>query len=856
MLKQLIAFDLMPCNNEHQPLCLEGTSNSVIPDEDSKTTTATFETNGDIIEERRVNICAIENTVTSHNQTVLSEQKNGLRKRTASTRSFTNLQAKDLLPGETSEEENRANMDSCQILLTQYRIIIVSNNHCAACAIPLTAIDLLEAKDVIGLQINCKDGRIIKLRAENNESACTWYKRLVQKTCLPRSSESIFAFQFHSKIMALKETPHWLRRENKKLSDYEHEQLHFEFGRLKLNENNWRISCINKKFEICQTYPKYLIVPAAVTDVELESMSFGRYYRRFPTLVWRNRKNGAVLLRSSQPSIGFFGLGNDKDVTLYDKIRSATTPKDSKFLILDARSYTAAWANRAKGGGFEAADTYTNSEVLFMGLPNIHNIRNSFHQLRQLLNAGTIDPNIYLQTLQSTLWLQNIGQLFVSTERCINALCSEGVSVLVHCSDGWDRTTQIVSLCMLIADPYYRTFEGFETLIQRQWVEFGHKFADRSGILNGDDNEKSPVFLQFLDCVYQLWEKNFDQFEFNRRYLMKLVQHTFSGLFGTFIFNSIRESVAAGCDPNNPDTQQCFQVWQYLGKHNDEFVNPAYRENHVKPLLCYPKVVPELLLWRDAYCCTAEQTQINNPESHLHQTNGTGSTQDLSSDKANSTLSRSQSASSLASLEQSNSLNQSSLNYAPSSNGTCSAGLAHVSSTKTHENCSIGSTSTTSINSQGLQRHLDVDGLSLVPAQYEDRMLKQKREQERQLSCRAIPIAGLQNMQLKDGLINGKLVNGGDNTIPRRTRNESVESSFEFVGSLGNGGDCSRLKHNSSSSLTSVCQPSSFSSNCTIISDCIHSNGICKNGTLQEGVETSEADGIEMHQQSNETAGV
>ena len=118
----------MPCNNEHQPLCLEGTSNSVIPDEDSKTRTATFETNGDIIEERRVNICATENTVTSHNQTVLSEQKNGLRKRTAvgfqfdngqllnffqSTRSFTNLQAKDLLPGETSEEENRANMDSC-----------------------------------------------------------------------------------------------------------------------------------------------------------------------------------------------------------------------------------------------------------------------------------------------------------------------------------------------------------------------------------------------------------------------------------------------------------------------------------------------------------------------------------------------------------------------------------------------------------------------------------------------------------------------------------------------------------------------------------------------------------------------
>lgn len=28
--------------------------------------------------------------------------------------------------------------------------------------------------------------------------------------------------------------------------------------------------------------------------------------------------------------------------------------------------------------------------------------------------------------------------------------------MLVHCSDGWDRTAQITSLAMLLLDPFYR----------------------------------------------------------------------------------------------------------------------------------------------------------------------------------------------------------------------------------------------------------------------------------------------------------------------------------------------------------------------------------------------------------------
>ena len=54
----------------------------------------------------------------------------------------------------------------------------------------------------------------------------------------------------------------------------------------------------------------------------------------------------------------------------------------NRLLILDARSYAAAIANRAKGGGFEYPPYYADCDVQYMNLPNIHAIRKSAQMLR------------------------------------------------------------------------------------------------------------------------------------------------------------------------------------------------------------------------------------------------------------------------------------------------------------------------------------------------------------------------------------------------------------------------------------------------------------------------------------------
>lgn len=58
--------------------------------------------------------------------------------------------------------------------------------------------------------------------------------------------------------------------------------------------NEWRLSCVNKEFSVCPSYPPVVIVPKCVDDEALRKVALFRHGGRFPVLSYYHKKNGMV----------------------------------------------------------------------------------------------------------------------------------------------------------------------------------------------------------------------------------------------------------------------------------------------------------------------------------------------------------------------------------------------------------------------------------------------------------------------------------------------------------------------------------------------------------------------------------
>nr|XP_015192158.1 PREDICTED: myotubularin-related protein 11 isoform X2 [Lepisosteus oculatus] len=107
--------------------------------------------------------------------------------------------------------------------------------------------------------------------------------------------------------------------------------------------------------------------------------------------------------------------------------------------------------------------------------------------------------------------------------------------------DDRDLNCVVSSLVQLMCDPHSRTLLGFQSLVQKEWVVAGHRFLSRFNYQKDSDKEESPVFLLFLDCVWQLWAQYSSHFEFTGDYLLALHDSAHLPLFTTFLSNCQRE---------------------------------------------------------------------------------------------------------------------------------------------------------------------------------------------------------------------------------------------------------------------------------------------------------------------------
>uniref|UniRef100_A0A9J8AK94 phosphatidylinositol-3,5-bisphosphate 3-phosphatase n=1 Tax=Cyprinus carpio carpio TaxID=630221 RepID=A0A9J8AK94_CYPCA len=367
-----------------------------------------------------------------------------------------------------------------------------------------------------------------------------------------------------------------------------------EYKRQGLPNESWIISKVNSSYELCETYPALLVLPSNVTEDELKRVAAFRAKRRLPVLSWIHPESQAAIVRCGQPQVGPSDRRCREDERYLQTILDANA-QSHKLCIFDARQSTVADTNKAKDGGYENESLYINVELNFLEIPNIHVMRESLRKLKEVVYPA-IDQQRWFSSVDSTHWLEYIRLLLAGAVRIADRLESGKTSVVVHCSDGWDRTAQLTSLAMLMLDAHYRSLRGFQVLLEKEWLSFGHRFASRVG--HGDGNhansERSPLFVQFIDCVWQMTRQFPSAFEFNELFLITVLDHLYSCLFGTFLYNSEQERVSKEV------YSRTVSLWSYVNSQLEEFTNPLYvnYEHHV----LYPVAsLRHLELWVSYY---------------------------------------------------------------------------------------------------------------------------------------------------------------------------------------------------------------------------------------------------------------
>lgn len=225
-------------------------------------------------------------------------------------------------------------------------------------------------------------------------------------------------------------------------------------------ERMWRVCDLNREYRFSPTYPSVLVFPERTRDTDLAAIGAFRSKARVPALSWLHPVNRASLWRSSQPKIG---LGNNScaaDENLLATIRAITNP-GQPLLIADARPRANAMvrmsaralrvrrgvrgcllcacfayrprpvqAQRAGGFGYE---TYPGTDIMFLGIHNIHAVRDSFKKVQALALGLTKNDVTWDSNIADSSWTTHVRTILQGGMTVAHALHVRGIPVLVHC---------------------------------------------------------------------------------------------------------------------------------------------------------------------------------------------------------------------------------------------------------------------------------------------------------------------------------------------------------------------------------------------------------------------------------------
>lgn len=271
--------------------------------------------------------------------------------------------------------------------------------------------------------------------------------------------------------------------------------------------------------------PRHFVVPKHLTDSQYFSLS--NYFRCHRAAIWVWGLGNASLVRMADllPEL----LSNPKEVT----------PSKDSLMLEHIRI---------------CADLKAPPRCLELtkGLPSIQDVYQSYIKLRALCTPTSdrelmIQDERFLSLLEKTCWLL-YSSLCLKTANEAAVCLRAGESVALQENDGRDMCCLVSSLVQVLLDPFYRTITGFQVLIQKEWVALGHPFSDRIGHIYTKQADKAPIFLLFLDCVWQTLQQFPEFFEFSETFLTTIWDCVFLPIFDTFQFNSEYDRLVAERD--------------------------------------------------------------------------------------------------------------------------------------------------------------------------------------------------------------------------------------------------------------------------------------------------------------------